>query len=151
MVSHTQTHSDAGPIVVAGASGRTSTAVLAALLASPAAPRVRALVRSPAAAADLGSRFAGLDVRVVGDYADATSAPALDAAFAGARAVWYNAPAFVPGAQTGVEAVVEAAKRAGAAVVFCSIAHPHVTALPNHTDKLECVDVVLSEPCVTEN
>jgi hypothetical protein len=129
--------SNAGTIALVGASGRTSSSVLSALLALPSPPPVRAIVRSASSADKLRAAHAGLDVATAGDYLDGA---ALDRALAGARVVWYNAPAFTPYAAAGAIAVVDAALRARAQhFVFCGVLHPLLTKLINHKDKLPCV------------
>jgi hypothetical protein len=132
---------DARTIALVGASGRTSSHVLSALLALPSAPHVRAIVRGTSSADKLRAAHATLDVTAVGDYL-ASAGGALDRALAGARVVWYNAPAFTPYAGAGAVAVVDAAIRAGAQhFVFCGVLDPLLTKLINHKDKLPCVRV----------
>jgi uncharacterized protein YbjT (DUF2867 family) len=125
-------------IAIVGASGRTSSYVLNALLALSDPPAVRAIVRAESSASKLHSAYPELDVVAIGDYLG--DAHGLDHALVGARVVWYNAPAFTPYAAPGAIAVVDAAMRAGVKhIVFCSVLHPLLTKLVNHKDKMPCV------------
>jgi uncharacterized protein YbjT (DUF2867 family) len=126
-------------IVIVGASGRTSSAVLKALHSSTSLP-IRAVVRSEHAVDSVRSVHHPTltDVVAVGDYLHAEK---LDAALKGARVVWYNAHAFVANTAATAISVIDAAIRAGAEhFVFCSVLHPLLTKLINHKEKLPWVD-----------
>jgi hypothetical protein len=121
-------------IVIVGASGRTSSYVLSALVSSTSLP-VRAVVRSEQAV-DLVRKAHPLltDVESVGDYTNST---ALDTALQSAHVVWYNAPAFTANTAAAAISVIDAAVRAGAEhFVYCSVLHPLLTKLINHKEKL---------------
>lgn len=104
-------------ILITGASGRLGGAIVAALAARTPTGRLRALVRTDAAARALGHR--GVEARL-GDYADAGS---LRTAFAGIdRLVFVSSPALDPAVRGPQHrAVVTAAHEAGVGhVVYTS-------------------------------
>lgn len=78
---------------------------------------------------------------VAGDIRDRAS---LDAAMQGVGAVFYIAPAFLPGEAEAGRAVVHAAKQAGVRrFVFSSVIHPVLSALVNHAAKAPVEEAIL--------
>jgi uncharacterized protein YbjT (DUF2867 family) len=121
-------------IVIVGASGRTSSYVLRALLSSTSLP-VRAVLRSERGAESLRTEHPSLmDAVSVQNYINTGE---VEKALHGAKVVWYNAHAFVPNTAATAISVIDAAMRAGAEhFVFCSVLHPLLTKLINHEEKL---------------
>jgi NAD(P)H dehydrogenase (quinone) len=139
-------------VVVTGAGGKTGRAVIAALArlavtgdASGSTVRgggadgarvrrtgadgvaVRALVRDPSRVADLDVEVAVGDQRRVDEVA---------AALAGADAVYAIAPNISPHEVEMGAVLLEACRRTGTRrVVFHSVVHPQLTAMPHHADK----------------
>jgi NAD(P)H dehydrogenase (quinone) len=119
-------------VVVTGAGGKTGRAVAGALARLGASGdagdvRVRALVRDPSRVADLDVEVAVGDQRRVDD---------LVAVLDGADAVYAIAPNVSPHEVEMGEALLEACRRtATRRVVFHSVVHPQLTAMPHHADK----------------
>ncbi len=127
-----------GWIAVTGAAGKTGRALVAAL-ARRAAP-VRALVRS-AAQAD-AVRAAGAAAVVVGDLRDPT---ALDPLLAGAAALYHICPNMHPEEVAIGRGVLAAVQRAeGTRLVYHSVLHPQVEAMPHHWAKLRVEEALFA-------
>jgi uncharacterized protein YbjT (DUF2867 family) len=110
-------------VLVTGATGKTGTAVVAALAA--AGEPARALVRRPV-------DVAGATEIVLGDLHDL--APHLD----GVSAVYLIWPNFDAGELAGATAAIAACRAAGVGrLVYHSVLHPHVAAMPHHWAKAE--------------
>jgi uncharacterized protein YbjT (DUF2867 family) len=110
-------------ILVTGATGKTGAAVVAALAA--AGEPVRALVRRPA-------DVPGATEIALGDLHDL--APHLD----GVSAVYLVWPNFDAGELDGATAAVAACRTAGVGrLVYHSVLHPYVAAMPHHWAKAE--------------
>jgi NAD(P)H dehydrogenase (quinone) len=118
-------------ILVTGAAGKTGKAVLQRLLESGFT--CRALVRT----ADHGSRLPrgdGLDL-AIGDMRDPT---AVGRAMEGATAVYHIPPNMHPGEVAMAEVLLEAAAREGVQLlVYHSVLHPQLPAMPHHWRKLQ--------------
>ena len=124
-------------IVVTAAGGRTGLAVVGALRARGHA--VRALVSSPRAAAAL----AALGAEVV--QADLADVDALPSRLAGAQAVHLIWPNFDPREGPGAAAFLAAARRAGVGrLVYHSVLHPQVRAMPHHAAKERVEEAVVA-------
>lgn len=117
-------------VLITGAGGKTGRAVIDAVLAR--GRRIRALVRDPDRHADLVGR--GPDVEVVrGDQRDVAE---LTAALEGCTGVYAIAPNVSPHERAMAAAVIEACDRAGVdRLVFHSVVHPQLSAMPHHADK----------------
>jgi uncharacterized protein YbjT (DUF2867 family) len=110
-------------ILVTGATGKTGAAVVAALAA--AGDPVRALVRRRV-------DVAGATEIVLGDLHDL--APHLD----GVSALYLVWPNFDAGELSGATAAIAACRTAGVGrLVYHSVLHPHVAAMPHHWAKAE--------------
>jgi NAD(P)H dehydrogenase (quinone) len=118
-------------VLVTGAGGKTGRAVIAALGRRAAA--ARAFVRTPGRVSDLVDD-AHLDVEVaVGDQRDVDD---LAAAMDGIDAVYAIAPNVSPDEVAMGRAIVDACRRTDVArLVFHSVVHPQLTAMPHHADK----------------
>jgi NAD(P)H dehydrogenase (quinone) len=127
-------------VLVTGAGGKTGRAVIAALGRRGAA--ARAFVRTPARVADLVDA-AHLDVEVA--VGDQRSVSDLVAALDGADAVYAIAPNVSPDEVAMGRAIVEACRRAGVPrLVFHSVVHPQLTAMPHHVDKGRVEELVVT-------
>ncbi|MFP4635769.1 MAG: SDR family oxidoreductase [Nitriliruptoraceae bacterium] len=115
-------------VLITGAGGKTGRAVIDALRERDVP--VRALVRCPERHADL----AGDDLELVaGDQRDVAT---LEGAMDGCDAVYAIAPNVSPDELAMGTALLEAASRAGLErVVYHSVIHPQLTAMPHHADK----------------
>lgn len=117
-------------IVVTGAGGKTGQAVIAALARRLAT--VRALVHRPQQAAAL--KALGASQAVVGDMRDVAT---LERALDGARSVYHICPNMHPEELDIGQGVIAAAQRAGLEhLVYHSVLHPHVEAMPHHWQKM---------------
>lgn len=112
-------------ILVTCPGGKTGRAVIAAL--ATAGEDVRALVRRAEAAAD--AKAAGAAEAAVGDLADAVS---VAKAAEGVTAIYYIAPNMNPEERAFGDNVIAAARQCGARLVFHSVLHPQLEALPHH-------------------
>jgi NAD(P)H dehydrogenase (quinone) len=125
-------------ILVTGAGGKTGRAVVAALAARGAA--VRALVHreeQAGAATALGAREV-----CVGSFDDA---PALARAVAGASAIYHICPNVSPHEVAYAGAVVQAAVAAGVRrLVYHSVLHPQVEAMPHHWNKMRVEEMLFA-------
>jgi len=117
-------------ITVTGAGGKTGQAVIRALARRGA--RVRALVhRAEQAVAVMGL---GAGEAVAGDMRDAAI---LERALDGARSFYHICPNMHPEELDIGQAVIAAARRAGLAhLVYHSVLHPQVEAMPHHWQKM---------------
>ena len=123
-------------MLVTGAGGKTGRALIRALLARGA--RVRAVVRSVARHADLADG----DIEVVG--ADQRDVAALAAALDGCDVAYAIAPNVSEHEIEMGAAIVEAASRAGVPrLVYHSVIHPQLLAMPHHADKARVEEVVI--------
>jgi NAD(P)H dehydrogenase (quinone) len=124
-------------ILITGAGGKTGMAVIAAL--TRRGERVRAFVRDErraAAAAALGVHA------IVGDLADAD---ALTRAAEGARAIYHIGPNVSANEVAFARSAVTAAIHGGIEhVVYHSVLHPQIEAMPHHWDKLRVEELLLA-------
>jgi NAD(P)H dehydrogenase (quinone) len=125
-------------ILVTGAAGKTGLAVVAALADRGVA--VRALVHH--AGRSDACIMQGADEIVVGAFDDAA---ALAAATSGASAIYHICPNVSPYEVSYARAIIAAAKAAGAPrVVYHSVLHPQVEAMPHHWAKLRVEEMLLA-------
>jgi uncharacterized protein YbjT (DUF2867 family) len=125
------------PILVTGAGGKTGTAILRALVGRGA--RVRAFVRSDRHAAAL--RALGAHDVHVGAMEDRA---ALAGAATGAAAIYHICPNVSPHEQDFARAMLAAARDAGVArVVYHSVLHPQIEAMPHHWQKMQAEELLL--------
>jgi len=123
-------------ILVTGAGGKTGKAVLKALVARDAP--VRALVRGSAHEAALRAMGAG-DV-VVGAMDDPH---ALSRAANGVKAIYHICPNVSPHEIAFAKAVVAAAINSGVSrLVYHSVLHPQIEAMPHHWNKLRVEELL---------
>jgi uncharacterized protein YbjT (DUF2867 family) len=123
-------------ILVTGAAGKTGQAVIAALVDRGAA--VRALVRRP----EQRGQVAQLGVSAVaeGDLVDPKS---LAEAAAGTGTIYHICPNVHPEEVAIGRNVIEAARSAGARrIVFHSVLHPQIEAMPHHWAKLRVEEML---------
>ncbi|MFA9430365.1 SDR family oxidoreductase [Egicoccus sp. AB-alg2] len=121
---------DDRPILVTGAGGKTGRAVLRALV--DAGAPARALLRGPDRLADAPGLHGTVET-VVGDQRDRDD---LEAALDGVAAVYAIAPNLHPDEVVMGRALVDACRRRGLTrVVYHSVIHPQVRAMPHHADK----------------
>ena len=124
-------------ILVTAAGGKTGKAVVAAL-AAKGSP-VRALVRRDAQAA--AALAQGAREVCVGSFDDA---PALLRAVRGATAIYHICPNVSPNEVAYARAVVEAAAASGIhRLVYHSVLHPQIEAMPHHWDKMRAEEMLL--------
>lgn len=123
-------------ILVTGAGGKTGKAVLKALVARNAA--VRALVRSTTHHADLET--IGVSDIVVGNMDDPHALPR---ALHGASAVYHICPNMSPLELPFAKAIVAAANAEGIKrLVYHSVLHPRIEAMPHHWAKLRVEEML---------
>ena len=123
--------------LVVGAAGSYAGLVVPALARRGA--RVRGLIHDPDKADDV--REAGAEEVVVGDLTDRES---VEAALDGARRAFYIAPAFMDDeGEVGRQFVASAARAGVERVVFSSIIHPVLGAMPNHIGKVPVEEAIL--------
>jgi NAD(P)H dehydrogenase (quinone) len=124
-------------IHITGAGGKTGMAAIAALVRRGQA--VRAFVRDErraAAASALGAQA------IIGDLADAE---ALASAAEGARAIYHIGPNVSASEVAFARAAITAAVKAGVEhVVYHSVLHPQIEAMPHHWDKLRVEELLLA-------
>ena len=125
-------------ILVTGAGGKTGKAVLKALVARGAA--VRAFVRSGRHRAALEA--IGVSDVVVGEMDDPK---ALSQALRGAKAVYHICPNVSPHEMAFAKSLVAAAASSGRPrLVYHSVLHPQIEAMPHHWSKLRVEEMLLS-------
>jgi NAD(P)H dehydrogenase (quinone) len=126
-------------VLVTGAGGKTGRAIIDAVTARGVG--VRALVRDPDRHADLAEAPAigdtvrsPRDVEVVrGDQREVDD---LAAALEGCAAVYAIAPNVSPHERAMAQAIISACQRSGVTrLVFHSVIHPQLSAMPHHADK----------------
>ena len=125
-------------ILITGAAGRTSGAVIQALLDSQAAINLRLFARSEVAVEQLRSRFPQLkrEAFALGDYLEQTT---LGPALKGVDLVFHNGPPFHSQEVAMGVAIIDAARDAGVKhFVYCSAIFPLLHKMMNHEVKL-CV------------
>jgi uncharacterized protein YbjT (DUF2867 family) len=123
-------------ILITGAGGKTGKAVLKALVAGDAA--VRALVRSSAHEAAL--RAMGASDVVVGAMDDPA---ALARATNGVQAINHICPNVSPHEVVFAKALVAAATNSGVSrLVYHSVLHPQIEAMPHHWNKLRVEEML---------
>lgn len=124
-------------VLAVGAAGPSAGLVVPELAERDA--KVRGLVRDPKQADAVRER--GASEVAVGDLTDRAS---IDAAMRGVDAVFYIAPAFMPGEAEVGKGVVDAAKRAGVRrIVFSSVIDPVIGALANHIGKAPVEEAIV--------
>ncbi|MEV7005020.1 NAD(P)H-binding protein [Streptosporangium sp. NPDC051022] len=118
-------------IAVTGAAGKTGRAVLDALDAAglPARPVVR--------------RPSGLPGEVVADLLDPAG---VRVALRGCEAVYHMAPNVHPEEERIGRTVIAAAVETGARLVFHSVLHPQLEAMPHHWAKLRVEEALIESP-----
>jgi len=125
-------------ILVTGAAGKTGRAVLRAL-AGRREP-VRALIHRPDQAPSL--QALGVQETVVGDLLDRA---AIQRAVAGVRAIYHMAPNVSPDEIPMGQTVISAAQSAGVErLVFHSVLHPHIEAMPHHWRKARVEELLFA-------
>jgi NAD(P)H dehydrogenase (quinone) len=125
-------------ILITGAGGKTGKTVLKALVARGAP--VRAFVRSSAHEAAL--RTMGVSEVVAGEMADPRS---LSEAMRGTDAVYHICPNVSPHEVAFAKALIAAATNIGALrLVYHSVLHPQIEAMPHHWNKLRVEEMLLS-------
>jgi NAD(P)H dehydrogenase (quinone) len=125
-------------ILVTGAAGKTGKAVIKALIARGVS--VRAFVRSPSHQA--GLRGLGVREVVIGEMDDRQ---ALAQAMNGAETVYHICPNVSPHEIAYGKAMIEAATRTGVVrVVYHSVLHPQIEAMPHHWSKMRVEELLFS-------
>jgi len=125
-------------ILVTGAAGKTGMAVIAAL--SDRGVAVRALVHRPDRSTEAAAQ--GASEIAVAAFEDAA---ALAAAARGASAIYHICPNVSPHEVSYARAVIAAAKAAGVPrVVYHSVLHPQIEAMPHHWAKLRVEEMLLA-------
>jgi NAD(P)H dehydrogenase (quinone) len=125
-------------ILVTGAGGKTGKAVIAALLARSAL--VRGFVRSPAYEPAL--KAIGASEVVVGAMDDAD---ALSRAVRGADAIYHICPNVNPNEIAFAKVLVVASTSSGVSrLVYHSVLHPQIEAMPHHWNKLRVEEMLFS-------
>lgn len=127
-------------ILVTGAGGKTGKAIIKALVARGAP--VRAFARSPAHEAALGAM--GVREIVTGEMGDPH---ALSRATRGAEAIYHICPNVSPHEFPFAKALVESAIRSAVPrLVYHSVLHPQIEAMPHHWSKLRVEEMLFSSP-----
>jgi NAD(P)H dehydrogenase (quinone) len=125
-------------ILVTGAGGKTGKAVIAALLARGAP--VRGFVRSPAYESAL--KAIGASEVIVGAMDDAD---ALSRAVQGADAIYHICPNVNPNEIAFAKMLVAAGTSSGVSrLVYHSVLHPQIEAMPHHWNKLRVEEMLFS-------
>jgi NAD(P)H dehydrogenase (quinone) len=125
-------------ILVTGAGGKTGKAVLGALLARGAP--VRAFVRSPAHHAALHA--IGVNNVVIGTMDDAHAS---SRALRGVNAVYHICPNVSPHEVAFAKTLIDAAAGSGVSrLVYHSVLHPQIEAMPHHWNKLRVEEMLFS-------
>lgn len=127
-------------ILITGAGGKTGKAIANALVVR--GTPVRAFVRSSAHATAL--KALGVREIVTGDMSDPH---ALSEATRGTEAIYHICPNVSPHEIPFAKGVVDAAKRSGVSrLVYHSVLHPQIEAMPHHWNKLRVEEMLLSSP-----
>ena len=127
-------------ILVTGAGGKTGKAIVKALVARGAP--VRAFVRSSAHEAAL--KALGVRETVTGEMGDPH---ALSEATRGTQAIYYICPNASPHEVAFARALVDSAGRSGVPrLVYHSVLHPQIEAMPHHWNKLRVEEMLFSSP-----
>ena len=125
-------------ILVTGAGGKTGKATIKALVARGAA--VRAFVRSPAQ--EIVLKALGAREIVTGEMGDPH---ALAEATRGAEAIYYICPNVSPHEVSFAKALVDSAARSGVPrLVYHSVLHPQIEAMPHHWNKLRVEELLFA-------
>ena len=125
-------------ILVTGAAGKTGRAVIQAL-ASRREP-IRGLIRRPDQAPSL--QALGVQETQVGDLLDRT---AVQRAVDGVRAIYHMAPNVSPDEIPMGQTVISAAQSADVErLVFHSVLHPHIEAIPHHWKKARVEELLFA-------
>jgi len=125
-------------ILVTGAAGKTGRAVLRAL-AGRREP-LRALIRRPEQASPL--QALGVQETLVGDLLDRV---AMQRAVDGVRAIYHMAPNVSPDEIAMGTTVISAAQSADVErLVFHSVLHPHIEAMPHHWQKARVEELLFA-------
>jgi uncharacterized protein YbjT (DUF2867 family) len=125
-------------ILITGAGGKTGKAVIKALITRGAS--VRAFVRSPSHQA--GLRALGVREVVLGEMDDWQ---ALAQAMNGAETVYHICPNVSPHEIAYGKAMIEAATHTGVVrVVYHSVLHPQIEAMPHHWNKMRVEELLFS-------
>jgi len=125
-------------ILVTGAGGKTGKAVIRALVARSAP--VRAFIRNPAREVALAAM--GVREIVVGAMGDAD---AVARAVHGVDAIYHICPNVSPHEVPFARTLIAAATHLGASrLVYHSVLHPQIEAMPHHWDKLRVEEMLLS-------
>jgi len=125
-------------ILVTGAAGKTGRAVLRAL-AGRREP-VRALIHRPDQAPSL--QALGVQETLVGDLLDRAG---MQRAVDGVRAIYHMAPNVSPDEIPMGQTVISAAQSAGVErLVFHSVLHPHIEAMPHHWQKARVEELLFA-------
>jgi len=127
-------------ILVTGAGGKTGKAVIKALVARGA--RVRAFVRGTVNEAALAA--IGINDVVVGSMDDPK---ALARALRGADAVYHICPNVHPKEVAFAKAIINIASNLGVPrLVYHSVLHPQIEAMPHHWNKMRVEEMLFSSP-----
>jgi NAD(P)H dehydrogenase (quinone) len=127
-------------ILITGAGGKTGNAIAKALV-SRGAP-VRAFVRSAAHEAAL--KAMGVREIVTGEMSDPQ---ALTDAARGTEAIYHICPNVSPHEVSFAKALVDGAVRSGVPrLVYHSVLHPQIEAMPHHWSKLRVEEMLLGSP-----
>jgi uncharacterized protein YbjT (DUF2867 family) len=127
-------------ILVTGAGGKTGNAIIKALVGRDAA--VRAFVRSPAH--EVALKALGVRETVTGEMDDPR---ALSQATRGTEAIYHICPNVSPHEVSFAKALVDSAIRSGVPrLVYHSVLHPQIEAMPHHWNKLLVEEMLFSSP-----
>jgi NAD(P)H dehydrogenase (quinone) len=125
-------------ILVTGAGGKTGNAIIKALVGRDAA--VRAFVRSPAH--EVALKALGVRETVTGEMDDPR---ALSQATRGTEAIYHICPNVSPHEVSFAKALVDSAIRSGVPrLVYHSVLHPQIEAMPHHWNKLRVEEMLFS-------
>jgi uncharacterized protein YbjT (DUF2867 family) len=127
-------------ILITGASGKTGNAIIKALVARGAP--VRAFVRSPTHEVTL--KALGVRETVMGEMDDPH---ALSQATRGTEAIYHICPNVSPHEVSFAKALVDSAARSGVSrLVYHSVLHPQIEAMPHHWNKLRVEELLFTSP-----
>ena len=125
-------------ILVTGAAGKTGRAVLRALAGRD--EPVRALIHRPEQAPSL--QALGVQETLVGDLLDKTG---MQRAVDGVRAIYHMAPNVSPDELLIGKTIISAAQAADTErLVFHSVLHPHIEAMPHHWQKARVEELLFA-------